>query len=309
MLVLHRFFETVRCLDDFLTRAGEGRLGGGARVIRWAADGLMGIAFALFILAIVIYGIDVAYLTYLKVPVSKASRESLWLALLFLTVFFTSFDLWAIEGFASLVLGLRRLADVLPGLINGSVPLGGVPECMVEYFRGDAVRILSRVYRYLLLFLYLYLLAIPITLSIAYMALFLAGYSAASVSAYAEFVDNIVTKTTINTALGILGIILTIVFSIGSLLIRGRAEPGGALNLINDVRFFMFEWFAFAIFIIALSMAVPTAIAPFYIVPIILAITIDLIAYIMLAITVIEHMQSTRGKPRRRSGRLRGPWG
>jgi hypothetical protein len=287
MLVLHRFFETLRCLDDFLTRAGEGRLGRGARIIRYAADVLMGIAIVLYALALIIYLIDVAYL---KVPVSVASRESLWFALLFITVFFASFDLWAVEGFVSLVLGLRRLADVLPGLINESVPLGGVPECMVEYFRGDAARILSRVYRYLLLFLYLYLLAIPMTLSIAYMALFLAGYSVASASAYVEFVDRVITETTINTALGILGIILTIIFSIGSLFIRGRAEPRGALNLINDVRFFMFEWFAFAIFIIALSMAIPPVYAISSSVPLTLAITIDLVAYLMLAITVIEHM-------------------
>jgi len=126
------------CLITFLTSAGEGRLGRGARVIEYVAKVLMYTAFALFILAIVIYGIDVAYLTYLKVPVSKASREFLWLVLLFFTVFVASFDLWLIEGFVSLVLGLRRLADVLPGLINGSEPLGDVPECMVEYFRGDA---------------------------------------------------------------------------------------------------------------------------------------------------------------------------
>jgi len=292
MLVLHRFFETLRCLDDFLTRAGEGRLGRGARVIERIAEVLMYAAIALFILAFIIYGIDVAYL---KMPVSAATRESLWFALLFLTVFFASFDLWAIEGFVSLVLGLRRLADALPALINGSEPLDGVPECMVEYFRGDAVRILSRVYKYLLLFLFLRLFAIPITLSIAYMALFLAGYSAASLSAYAEFVDRVVTETTINTALGILGIILTIIFSIGSLLIRGRAEPRGALNLINDVRFFMFEWFAFAIFIIALSMAIPPVYAISSSVPLTLAVTIDLVAYLMLAITVIEHTQPLSG--------------
>jgi hypothetical protein len=263
-------------------------------------------AIALFILAFVIYGIDVAYL---KMPVSAATKEWLWFALLFFTVFLASFDLWLIESFVSLVLGLRRLADVLPGLINESMLLGDVPECMVEYFRGDAGEILSRVYRYLLPPLYCHLLAIPITLSIAYMALFLAGYSAASLEAYAEFVDNVVTKTTINTALGILGIILTIIFSIGSLFIRGRAEPGGAPGFINGVRFFMFEWFAFAIFIIALSMAIPPVYAIFSSVPLTLAVTIDLVAYLMLAITVIEHTQSPRGRPRRRLGRLRGPWG
>jgi len=97
------------------------------------------------------------------------------------------------------------------------------------------------------------------------------------------------------TVLGILGIILTIVFSIGSLLIRGRAEPGGALNLINDVRFFMFEQFAFAIFIIALSMAIPPVYAIFSSVSLILAVTIDLVAYLMLAITVIKRMSPPSG--------------
>jgi len=290
MLVLHRFFETLRCLDDFLTKAGEGRLGRGARVIRCAADVLMGIAFVLFILAFIIYLIDVAYL---KVPVSAASRELLWFALLFLTVFFASFDLWAVEGFVSLVLGLRRLADALPTLINESETPKDVPKCVSDYFRGDAARILSRVYRYLLLFLYLYLLAIPMTLSIAYMALFLAGYLAASLSAYAEFVDKVVTHTTINTDLGILGIILTIIFSIGSLFISGRAEPEGVPGFINGVRFFMFEWFAFAILIIVLSMAIPPVYAISSSVPLTLAITIDLIAYLMLTIIVIEHTQTT----------------
>ena len=106
-------------------------MGRGARVIERIADVLMGIAFALYILAPIIYLIDVVHL---KVPVSKAFRELLWFALLFLTVLFASSDLWVIEGFVSLVLGLRRLADVLPGLINGSELPKDAPECMVEYF-------------------------------------------------------------------------------------------------------------------------------------------------------------------------------
>jgi hypothetical protein len=52
----------------------------------------------------------------------------------------------------------------------------------------------------------------------------------------------------------------------------------------------MFEWFAFAIFIIALSMAIPPVYAVSSSVSLILAVTIDLLVYLMLAITVIEHM-------------------
>ncbi len=294
-----RVRRRLRCLNTFLIRAGKGRLGRGARVIEYAIDVLMYTAIALYLLlAFIIYLIDVAYL---KVPVSF--RESLRLALLFFAIFlaFLALDLWIIEGFASLVLGLRRLADVLPGLINESVPLNGVPKCMVEYFRGDVASVLSRVYKYLLPILYLYLLAIPGTLLIAY-----AAYSAVSLEAYVEFVNRAVTETTMRTVLGVLGIILTIIFSIGSLFIRSRADTS---SFISDVRFFLFEQFVFAIFIIILSMVVPTAIAAFYIVPLILAITIDLLVYLMLAITVIERMQSPRGRPRRRSGRLRGPYG
>jgi len=280
------------CLNTFLIRAGRGRLGRVARVIEYAIDVLMYTAIALYFL--ILYLIDV---DYLKVPVGVGF--ALLLSSIFLA--FLALDLWIIKGFVSLVLGLKRLADVLPALINGSEPPKDVPKCMVEYFRGDAAEVLSKVYKYLLPILYLHLLAIPGTLLIAYVA-----YSAASLKAYVEFVNRAVTETTMRTVLGVLGIILTIIFSIGSLFIRGRAD---ASSFISDVRFFLFEQFAFAIFIIILSMVVPTAIAAFYIVPLILAVTIDLLAYLTLAITVIEHMQSPRGRPRRRPGRLRGPWG
>jgi len=145
-------------------------LGGGARVIEYVAEVLMGTTLALYISAPIIYLIIAVYL---KVPIGVASRESLLFALLFLTVFFASFDLLAIEGFVSLVLGLRRLAGALPALINGSETPKGVPKCMNDYFRGDAGEVLSRVHRYLLLPLYLYLFAIPLTIFIPFMILIL----------------------------------------------------------------------------------------------------------------------------------------
>jgi len=80
----------MKCLDGFLTSAGGGRLGGSARVIERIAKVLMGIAIVLYALALIIYLIDVVYL---KVPVGMVSRKSLWFALLFITVFFASFDL------------------------------------------------------------------------------------------------------------------------------------------------------------------------------------------------------------------------
>jgi hypothetical protein len=308
---LRRFFGAVICLDYFLTSAGGGRLGRGARVIERIADVLMGIAFALYILAPIIYLIDVVHL---KVPVSKAFRESLWFALLFITVLFASSDLWVIEGFVSLILGLRRLADVLPGLINGSETPKDAPKCMVEYFRGDAAETLSRVYRYLLPPLYLYLFAIPLTIFIPFMILTLVNFNYLSVSSSSsplkilissplekafEDAAKVVVETVVRTVLGVLGIVITIAFSVGSLFIRGHAEPGDVTivgkqwpkapsSFISDVRFFMFEQFAFAIFIIIISMAIPPIIAVSFFVPLTLAITIDLIAYIMLTTTVIE---------------------
>lgn len=106
--------------------------------------------------------------------------------------------------------------------------------------------------------------------------------------------------------MGVLGIVITIAFSVGSLFIRGRAEPEGVTivgkqwpkassSFISDVRFFMFEQFAFAIFIIIISMTISPIIAISLFVPLTLAITIDLIAYIMLAITVIKRTQSPSG--------------
>jgi len=62
MLGLRRFFEVMKCLDDFLTGAGEGRLGGGARVIEYVAEGLMGTTLALYISAPIIYLIIAVYL-------------------------------------------------------------------------------------------------------------------------------------------------------------------------------------------------------------------------------------------------------
>ena len=220
MLGLRRFFEVMKCLDDFLTGAGEGRLGGGARVIEYVAEVLMGTTLALYISAPIIYLIIAVYL---KVPIGVASRESLLFALLFLTVFFASFDLLAIEGFASLVLGLRRLAGALPALINGSKTPKGVPKCMNDYFRGDAGEVPSRVYRYLLLPLYLYLFAIPLTIFIPFMILTLVNYlSVSSPSSLLEILipssplekafedaTKVVVETVVRTVLGVLGIVIT----------------------------------------------------------------------------------------------------
>jgi hypothetical protein len=213
------------------------------------------------------------------------------------------------------MLGLRRLADALPVLINGSETPEGVPECVSDYFRGDAAEVLSRVYKYLLLPLYFYLFAIPLTIFIPFMILTLVNFNYLSVSSPSsplemlipssplekafEDAAKVVVETVVRTVLGVLGIVITIAFSVGSLFIRGHAEPGDVTivgkqwpkapsSFISDVRFFMFEQFAFAIFIIIISMAIPPIIAISFFVPLTLAITIDLIAYIMLTTTVIE---------------------
>jgi hypothetical protein len=170
-----------------------------------------------------------------------------------------------------------------------------------DYFRGDAAEVLSRVYKYLLLILYFRLFIILFINLILFAEFILVTHSAVLPQSLPLEVYNAVKEVAVRVILGVLGVVITIAFSVGSLFIRGHAEPGGVTivgkqwpkapsSFIDNVRFFMFEQFVFAIFIIILSMAAPTAIAVLFFVPLILAVTIDLVTYIMLAITVIEHM-------------------
>ena len=75
----------------------------------------------------------------------------------------------------------------------------------------------------------------------------------------------------------------------------GRLELNEAiLGFIHNVRFFILEWFTFTILIIIASMAIPPFYAVLLPIPLTLAITISLTAYLTLATTVIEYMQLLR---------------
>jgi hypothetical protein len=307
---LRRFLRTALCLDYFLTSAGGDRLGGGIRVIGYIIKLLGYIGLGLAALFSVIFIIYVIAIVYLKVLVSvffvffkKLLLPLLWFLISYaMAIYIVILDLLPVLNFVSLILGFRRLANALPALINWSETPEGVPECVSDYFRGDAAEVLSRVYKYLLLILYFRLFIIFFISLILFAEFILVTHSAVlPQSLLLEVFKKAVMEVAVRVALGVLGVVITIAFSVGSLFIRGRAEPGGVTvvgkqwpkapsSFIDNVRFFMFEQFVFAIFIIILSMAAPTAIAVLFFVPLILAVTIDLVTYIMLAITVIEHM-------------------
>ncbi|MFP3240802.1 MAG: hypothetical protein RXQ94_06680, partial [Caldivirga sp.] len=252
----------------------------------------------LFGLALLAYFISAAFF---KVPIVVARKLMGEGFVAFATALFTWIGLLAIENFTLLILGLRGLAYALPALINELRLPREVDQCLIKHFSGDAAEVLSRVYKHLLPLLAIYLFLIFSTFIItAYFALILAGYSVLSslssfISSFMEFTYRAITKTTIRTVLGVLGVVLAIVFSVGSWFIGSRLELNEAiLGFIHNVRFFVLEWFTFTILIIIASMAIPPFYAVLFPIPLTLAITISLTAYLTLATTVIEYMQLLR---------------
>jgi len=302
----------LQCLDGFLSSVGKRRLGKGIRVIEVTDWLLMIIALVLFGLALLTYFISAAFFKMPIVVASKLMNEGL---AAFGAALFTWIGLLAIENFTLLILGLRGLAYALPALINELKLPREVDQCMIEHFSGDAAEVLNSVYKHLLpllaIYLFLILSAFIIT---AYFALILTGYSVSSllslsslssfisllssfISSFMEFAYRAITETAVRTVLGVLGVVLAIVFSVGSWFIGGRLELNEAiLGFIHNVRFFVLEWFTFTILIIIASMAIPPFYAVLFPIPLTLAITISLTAYLTLATTVIEYMQLPRGR-------------
>jgi hypothetical protein len=296
-----------QCLDGFLSSAGKRRLGRGTRVIEVTDRLLMIIAIVLFGLALLAYFISAAFF---KVPIVVARKLMDEGLVAFATALFTWIGLLAIENFTLLILGLRGLAYALPALINELRLPREIDQCLIKHFSGDAAEVLSRVYKHLLLLLAIYLLLIFLSfITTAYFALILAGYSVLSlsssfislllsfISSFMEFTYRAITETAVRTVLGVLGVVLAIVFSVGSWFIGGRLELNEAiLGFIHNVRFFILEWFTFTILIIIASMVIPPFYAVLLPIPLTLAITISLTAYLTLATAVIEYMQLPRGR-------------
>jgi len=300
----------LQCLDGFLLSVGKRRLGRGIRVIEVTDRLLMIIAIVLFGLALLAYFISAAFF---KVPIVVASKLMNEGFAAFATALFTWIGLLAIENFTLLILGLRGLAYALPALINELRLPREVDQCLIKHFSGDAAEVLNKVYKHLLPLLAIYLLLIFLSfITTAYFALILTGYSVSSllslssllsfisslsslISSFMEFAYRAITETAIRTVLGVLGVVLAIVFSVGSWFIGGRLELNEAiLGFIHNVRFFVLEWFTFTILIIIASMAIPPFYAVLFPIPLTLAITISLTAYLTLATTVIEYMQLPR---------------
>ena len=284
-----------QCLDGFLLSVGKRRLGRGTRVIEVTDRLLMIIAIVLFGLALLAYFISAAFFKVPIVVASKLMNEGL---AAFATALFTWIGLLVIKNFTLLILGLRGLVYALPVLINELRLPREVDQCLIKHFSGDAAEVLNRVYKHLLPLLAIYLLLIFLSfITTGYFALILAGYSVLSLSSFMEFTYRAITETTVRTVLGVLGVVLAIVFSVGSWFIGGRLELNEAiLGFIHNVRFFILEWFTFTILIIIASMAIPPFYAVLFPIPLTLAITISLTAYLTLATTVIEYMQLPRGR-------------
>jgi len=228
------------------------------------------------------------------------------------------FIITVIAFFTVFIDGFRSLADALPMLIEelrGRTPPRGtkVPQCLTRYFGGRATEVLSK----------LYTLSLIITLIVMYYLIIMSGGLASSLMTGPSlslnetmrttslFTEEVPTafRTTVDITLGILGVVITVAFSLGSLLIGRGTVDAETLRVVHGVRFRSLTWFSIAITLIIVSVMLPPIASIVLIAPITLAITISLVTYLTLATTVIEHMQSPRGRPRRRSVRLRGPWG
>jgi len=100
-----------------------------------------------------------------------------------------------------------------------------------------------------------------------------------------------VLRTSVDVALGILGVIFTVVLLPRLLLIGRDAINAEVLRVVRGVRFRSLTWFSIAITLIIVSIMLPPIASIVFIAPMILAITISLVTYLTLATTVIEHMQ------------------
>jgi len=197
------------------------------------------------------------------------------------------------------LVGLRGLIDVLPALIHQLrsrcqlirvIPL--MHQCLARHFSGDAAQALNRIYLRVtaLLFLLLFIIILPqflITISI------ITGIISVLIKSPSPSIWVLVAgplATIKNTVAGLILVVLTIVFSIGSWFVGERAKLSvDTLRIIYDIRSMSLEWF---ILVLALDIAImisPPFIALFLI-PAIIAITVSTIAYLTLATVVIEYI-------------------
>ena len=195
------------------------------------------------------------------------------------------------------ITGFRGLANALPALVEelrGRAPPGDteVPPCLVEYFGGRATEVLGRLYSRLLTntSVAMYFLVF----AIADLVLLLVIGPPSSLKEPLLTEAPAVLRTSVDVALGILGVIFTVVLLPRLLLIGRDAINAEVLRVVHGVRFHSLMWFSIAITLVIVSMMLPPIVSIVFIAPMILAITISLVTYLTLATTVIEHMQLPR---------------
>jgi hypothetical protein len=192
--------------------------------------------------------------------------------------------------------GFRGLVNALPTLVEelrgGAQPEVEVSPCLVEYFGGRATEVLGRLYSRLLAntSAAMYFLVFAIT----DLVLLLVIGPPSSLKEPLLTEAPAVLRTSVDVALGILGVIFTVVLLPRLLLIGRDAINAEVLRVVHGVRFHSLTWFSIAITLIIVSMMLPPIASIVFITPMILAITISLMTYLTLATTVIEHMQLPR---------------
>jgi hypothetical protein len=219
------------------------------------------------------------------------------LIIIFIIAFFTVF-----------ITGFKSLTDILPMLVkelDGKASFERVEapqyltQCLTKHFSGRAIEVLGRLYSRSLI---ITLIAMyPLIIMSSGLALLLITGPSLSLNelmhAISLFIKEVSTVlgTSVDVALGILGVVITVIFSLGSLLIGRDVINAEFLRVVHGVRFHSLTWFSIAITLIIVSIMLPPIVSIVLIAPITLAITISLMIYLTLATTVIEYMQLLRG--------------
>ena len=196
------------------------------------------------------------------------------------------------------IAGFRGLADALPMLVEelrGRALPGGteVPLCLVRYFGGRATEVLGGLYSRLLattsaaMYLLIFACADLVLLLVI-------GPPPSLKEAILTKEVPTVLRTSVDVALGVLGVVVTVVLLPRLLLIGRGAVDTEVLRVVHGVRFHSLMWFSIAITLVIVSIMLPPIASIVFIAPMILAITISLMTYLTLATTVIEHMQLPR---------------
>jgi hypothetical protein len=195
------------------------------------------------------------------------------------------------------ITGFRGLANALPAFVEelrGGVPPGGaeVPPCLVEYFGGGATEVLGRLFSRLLANTSVAMYFLVFACVDLVLLLVIGPPSSLKEPLLTE--APAVLRTSVDVALGILGVIITVVLLPRLLLIGRDAINAEVLRVVRGVRFHSLMRFSIAITLVIVSMMLPPIVSIVFIAPMILAITISLVTYLTLATTVIKHMQLPR---------------